>query len=124
MFQGYCTYVYTLFTPESGGKEKVFQTKTFEFDINGTKELDARKMVDFADEVNTLLKQSRLLISSDGGDWNFGPSSAEPFFERYSWLDDNPELYNDGDSLETKLNKFSDHAIFNRNLSDTMNAGR
>lgn len=124
MFQGYCTYVYTLFTPESGGKEKVFQTKTLEFDINGTKVLDARKMVDFADEVNTLLKKSRLLISSDGGDWNFGPSSAEPFFERYSWLDDNSELYNDGDGLETKLNKFSAYAIFNRNLSDKMNTGR
>jgi hypothetical protein len=118
MYQGYCTYTLSLFSPEKGAKEKVFQTKTLEFDINGAKELDARKMVDFADEVNAILKKSTLLVSSDGGYWSFGPSPAEPFFERYSWLDGFPELFKAGDSLETKLNKYSEHAISNRKLSE------
>jgi beta-lactamase regulating signal transducer with metallopeptidase domain len=115
MGQGYCTYVYSLFSPEAGGKESVSQTKTLEFDINGSKALDARKMTGFADEVNALLKSSVLLISSNGGAWSFGPASAEPFYERYSWLDGSPELFSDGDSLETKLEKYSDWAIANRN---------
>ncbi len=118
MYQGYCTYTLSLFSPEEGVKEKVFQTKTLEFDINGAKELDARKMVDFADEVNALLKKSTLLVSSDGGYWSFGPSPAEPFFEKYSWLDGFPELFKAGDSLETKLNKYSEHAVSNRKLSE------
>lgn len=112
MWQGYCTYTYTLFTLE-GGKEKVFKSNTLEFDINGTKELDALKMVAFADEVNTLLGKSILLISSEGGNFYFGLSSAEPFFELYSWLDDMSELYRNGDSLESRLKKYSEYAIFN-----------
>jgi hypothetical protein len=46
---------------------EVFQTGTLEFDINGTAELDAPKMLSFAEEVNSLLAKSTLLISSDGG---------------------------------------------------------
>jgi hypothetical protein len=118
MFQGICQYTYTVFSPEKGGKENVIQSNTLEFDVNGSKELDAAKMVAFADEVNSVLKKSTLLISSDGGAWSFGPVSAEPFFERYSWLDDNPELYEAGDNLGTRLNKYSDFALYNRKLSD------
>lgn len=106
MGQGYCTYVFSLFSPEAGGKENVLHTKTLEFDINGKEELDAKKMLAFADEINSFLNKSRLLVSSDGGAWNFGLSSAEPFFEYYSWLDWMPELYTEGDSLEVKLNKY------------------
>ena len=120
MGQGNCTYQYALFSPETGDKENVFRTNTLEFDINGSKQLDARKMVGFADEVNALLEKSILLVSSNGGAWSFGPASAEPFYERYSWLDGSPELYNDGDSLETKLGKFGDWAVENRRLSDLL----
>jgi beta-lactamase regulating signal transducer with metallopeptidase domain len=120
MGQGYCTYVYSLFSPEADGKEKVLQTMTLEFDINGSRELDARQMTDFADEVNALLKASTLLVSSDGGAWRFGPASAEPFYERYSWLDGTPELFGDSDSLETKLEKYSDWAIKNREPGDLL----
>lgn len=112
MYQGYCTYVYTLFTPEDG-RENVIRTNTLEFDVNGTKKLDVPEMIAFADEVNALLGKSTLLISSDGGSYAFGPSSPEPFFERYSWLDDYPELYEDGDSLGERLEKYSEYAIFN-----------
>lgn len=117
MYQGYCSYVYTLFTLENGS-EKTFSTNTLEFDINGTQELEAVRMIAFADEVNALLGKSTLLISSDGGTFYFGPASAEPFFERFSWLDDYPQLYENGDTLETKLNKYSEYAASNRNLSE------
>ena len=113
MFQGYCTYIYTLFTLE-GGKEKGFRTNTLEFDINGTKELDVSKMNAFADEVNALLGKSILLVSTDGGDFHYGPSSTEPFFERFSWLDEYPELFENGDDLEAQLNKFNEYAVSNR----------
>lgn len=107
MYQGGCTYTFSLFSPEKGGKEKVFRTETIAFDINGIGALNAREMVGFADEVNALLKKSTLLLSSNEGSWSLGPSSSEPFFEVYSWLDD-PGLYDlgiykKGDSLETKL---------------------
>lgn len=113
MYQGYCTYTYTLFTLK-GGKETVIQSNTLEFDINGTKELDVPKMVSFSEEVNALLGKSILLMSTDGGAYSFGPTSAEPFFERYSWLDILPKLYSEGDNLETRLIKYSQYATSNR----------
>lgn len=116
MYQGYGTYVYTLFTLE-GGKEKVYRTNTLEFDLNGTEELDVPKMVSYADEVNALLEKSILLMSTKDGTYSFGPS-AEPFYERYSWLDLMPELYEVGDDLETRLKKYSDYLISKQKLND------
>lgn len=116
MYQGYCTYVYTFFTLENG-KEKVYQTNTLEFDINGTKELDVPKMISFADEVNALLSKSILLMSTKDGAYSFGPS-AEPFYERYSWLDEMPKLYAVGDGLEMRLKKYSDYVVSNRRISE------
>lgn len=113
MYQGYCSYVYTLFTLE-GCKEQVSRTNTLEFDINGTKALDAPEMVAFADEVNALLEKSTLLLRTEGGAYAFGPSSAFDFLERYSWLDGTPDLYTDGDNLQTRLEKFSEYAVSNR----------
>jgi len=116
MYQGDCTYTYTLFTLESGS-EKVHQTKTLEFDINGTKALDAPQMVAFADEVNALLAKSTLLLSSEGGAYSFGPASADGFMEEFSWLDEDPNLeslYSPGDDLQTKLEKYSEYAVSNR----------
>lgn len=107
MWQGSCTYTYILFTLE-GADENVIGGDIIDFDINGTKELDAPKMVYFAETVNSLLDESILLVSSEGGKFTFGPSSAEPFFERYSWLDAMPELYERGDDLETRLYKYSE----------------
>lgn len=119
MGQGYCTYKYTLFTLEDG-KEKVFRTNTLEFDINGTKELDVPEMIAYADEINDLLGESVLLMSTEGGVYSFGPASAESFFERYSWLDGSPALFNHADSLETKLEKYSNWVVKNRRLSDLL----
>jgi|GEM_PF-697587 len=113
MWQGRATYTYTLFKLE-GGAEKVYQTDTLEFDINGTEPLDPQRMVGFADEVNALLQRSTLLLSSEGGAFTFGPASAKPFLETYSWLDGNPELYAEGDDLATRLQKYSDYAVSHR----------
>jgi beta-lactamase regulating signal transducer with metallopeptidase domain len=113
MFQGYCDYTYTLFTLE-GGAEKVYQTNTLEFDINGTKALDAPGMVAFADEVNALLEKSTLLLSSKDGTFTPGPASPLPFLETYSWLDDSSGLYAAGDNLAVRLQKYSDYATLNR----------
>lgn len=112
MWQGYCTYIYTLFTLENG-KEKAFRSNQLDFDINGIKKLDAPKMLAFAEEVNSLLDKSILLLSSEGGSYTFGPSSTEKFIERYSWLDATPWLYESNDDLETRLNKYSDAAFVN-----------
>jgi hypothetical protein len=113
MFQGYCTYTYTLFTLE-GGAVTVHKTNTLDFDINGTKALDAPGMVAFADEVNALLKKSTLLLSSEGGTYSFGPVSADGFMEVFSWLGEDPNLeslYSPGDDLQTKLEKYSEYAV-------------
>ncbi|ODA41917.1 hypothetical protein [Desulfosporosinus sp. BG] len=112
MWQGYCTYTYTLFTLE-GGVEHVVRSNTIGFDVNGVNKLDAPKMIAFAEEVNALLGKSTLLLSSEGGEYSFGPSSADRFFERYSWLDATPELYADGDDLKTRLVKYSEYAVSN-----------
>ena len=113
MWQGSCAYTYTLFTLE-GGVEHVVRSNTIGFDVNGVNKLDAPDMIAFAEEVNALLAKSTLLLSSEGGEYSFGPSSADRFFERYSWLDDAPELYYaDGDDLKTRLVKYSEYAVSN-----------
>ncbi|MGF7144890.1 beta-lactamase regulating signal transducer with metallopeptidase domain [Anaerotaenia torta] len=117
MYQGSCYYYYTLFTLE-GGQENIIQSNQLEFDINGTKELDVSRMIAFAEEVNELLDSSTLLMSTEGGQYTFGPSSSEDFLERYSWLDSVPKLYSDSDNLETRLSIYSDYAISNRKLSE------
>lgn len=110
MWQGYCIYTYTLFTLE-GGVEHVVRSSTIGFDINGVNKLDAPNMLAFAEEVNGLLAKSTLLLSSAGGEYSFGPSSADRFLEKYSWLDATPELYADGDDLKTRLVKYSEYAV-------------
>ncbi len=113
MFQGRCTYTYTLFTLE-GGAEHAVRSNTIEFDVNGENELDAPKMIAFAEEVNALLGRSTLLLSTEGGEFFFGPSSADRFFERYSWVNETPKLYAEGDDLQTRLEKYSEYTVSNR----------
>lgn len=113
MGQGYAEYSYTLFTLE-GGSEKIYRSNTLEFDINGINELNPPKMIAYANEVNELLEKSVLLLSSEGGEYYLGPAAPDPFFERYSWLDqitEQPELYDDDDDLQTKLTKYSKYAV-------------
>lgn len=113
MWQGGCTYTYTLFTLE-GGAEKVYGAATLEFGINGAEALNPERMTGFADEVNALLKKSTLLLSSEGGTFTLGPALSDPFLETYSWLDDYPELYDRNDDLAVRLQKYSDYAVSKR----------
>ena len=113
--QGYATYMYTLFTLEA---EKAFRINTLEFDINGIARLNPSEMIAFADEVNDLLSKSVLLLSTEGGEYHFGPTQAEPFFERYSWLNLTPELYENNDDLETRLVKYSEYAVSSHKLNE------
>lgn len=115
MGQGYAEYTYTLFTLDEG-REKIYRSNYLEFDINGVAELNPPKMTAFADEVNELLERSILLISTVGGEYYYGPASAETFFERYSWLDLTPELYDSNDNLEMKLKKYNEYAVENNKL--------
>ncbi|HBN85194.1 MAG TPA: hypothetical protein DDZ89_15275 [Clostridiales bacterium] len=108
--QGYASYTYSVFTLQNG-KEKVFQSKTIDFDILGLTPLDVTEMTAFADEINDLLSKSVLLFSSEGGEFTFGLSSSEKFYERYSWLDTYPKLYSDNDSLTDRLRKYRDHVL-------------
>ncbi|NLT15794.1 MAG: hypothetical protein GXY05_15825, partial [Clostridiales bacterium] len=85
MFQGECSYRYTLFTLENG-RENAKRTGTVEFDVNGTNLLDTDEMNSFADEVNALLKKSILLLKTEGGMPLVGPSSAEDYLEDYAVL--------------------------------------
>lgn len=117
MGQGHATYMYNLFTLD-GGDEKVYSSNNLEFDINGITKLNPSKMIAFADEVNDLLRNSVLLLSTEGGVYYFGPALADPFFERYSWLDQTPELYDSNDDLETRLVKYNEYAVSSRKLHE------
>ena len=85
MFQGECSYRYTLFTLENG-RENAKRTRTVEFDVNGTNLLDVDEMTSFSDEVNALLEKSILLLKTEGGITAIGPSSAEEYLENYAVL--------------------------------------
>ncbi|HPE16194.1 MAG TPA: M56 family metallopeptidase [Oscillospiraceae bacterium] len=87
MFQGDCSYRYTLFTLENG-QENVGRTGAAAFDVNGTNPLNVDEMTAFADEVNALLEKSVLLLSTQGGIVSVGPSDASAFMEDYAVLFD------------------------------------
>ena len=50
----------------------------------GHLDMDGARMEAFADEINALLKHSILLASTDGGELQLGPASAEPYYETYA----------------------------------------
>lgn len=106
--QGYASYSYSLFTLDNGSVY-ISRSNEIDFDILGVKEFNIPKMMAFANEINALLEKSILLLSTEGGKYYFGPSSAEQFLETYSWLEDCPELYSESDDLETRLKKYSDY---------------
>ena len=120
MEQGGGTYSYSLFTLNDNGSEHIVRSNQIEFNIYEPNRLDTDKMVSFAEEINTLLGKSTLLLSSEGGEYSFGPSSAGRLFEKYSWLDSRPELYANGDDLKTRLIKYSEHAISNDQNASTV----
>jgi hypothetical protein len=81
-------------------------------------------MLACADEINALLRESILLICSEGGEFSFGPSSSDAFYERFSWLDAFSKLYLQSDDLKTRLEKFIDYVKANRENGGFLNTAR
>ncbi|MDY2627003.1 MAG: M56 family metallopeptidase [Lachnospiraceae bacterium] len=110
MYQGYATYSFWLFTvtPDS-----CLDSGYVEFNINGTDFLPVNEMLSFADQLNSYLENSTVLISTLEGDAIVGPGSAESFYETYSWVYD-PTAFKsdikDTDTLDTALEKYSQGA--------------
>ena len=110
MYQGYATYSFWLFTvtPDS-----CLDSGYVEFNINGTDILPDNEMLSFADQLNSYLENSTVLISTLEGDAIVGPGSAESFYEKYSWVYD-PTAFKsdikDTDTLDTALEKYSQGA--------------
>ena len=68
-----------------GGREPV-RSGHVEFCVGpmGPLDLDGERMAAFADEINALLEHSTLLASTDGGEIQLGPASAEPYYEAFT----------------------------------------
>lgn len=109
MEQGGAIYTYSLFKLNDDGTEQVIRSNQIIFNIYDPHTLDATKMAEFADEINTLLNKSTLLVSSEGGEYSFGLSPGDQFLEKYSWLDSMPELYTNKDDLKTRLMKYIEY---------------
>lgn len=91
MYQGEADYHYELFTLE-GGEVHTAASRSVKFSVNPNSlptEEKLAEMNSFASEVNALLKNSIVLLSTaKEGELFLGGVSAEPFMEDYSILDD------------------------------------
>ncbi len=85
LFQGYGNYSYSLFTLE-GGVEHVVAENSIDFDVNGTERITP-EMTAFADEINALLKNSVVLVSTQNGNAIVGPASSDSCLETYDILE-------------------------------------
>ncbi len=83
--QGYGDYAYSLFTLENG-TERVVAENSIHFTVDGLERITP-EMTAFADEVNALLKNSTLLVSTQYGNAVIGPISAEGCLENYEALE-------------------------------------
>ena len=94
MYQGYCDYSYRVFSLDAEGNEIVHCENGISFDLNwgsGDNPLhtfDANSIADFTDEVNSLLAQSKLLVTTDHALTNIDPEYPQ---DELWWLkDDHP----------------------------------
>lgn len=82
---GFASYDYTLFTLENG-TETVLQEGNLDFEIRQVSQRREELMA-FADEVNGLLRNSALLLSTQDGEVTTGPESIGAHLERLSGLE-------------------------------------
>lgn len=69
--------------------------------------MDVDAIVSFVDEVNALLEQSDLIVSTLDGNKKIGSETTPVHLkETLSWLDDQGVPYSDGDTLREKLTKY------------------
>jgi len=115
MFQGSCDYYYNLIEIGEGTPPTVIRSGSVRFDVNGWEPLPVDNMVAFADEVNELLRHSTLLLSTrDGVAVAYGGDGIKLLEEAYDFLYGDPippDLYGVNDTLQTKLEKFSEYMM-------------
>ncbi|MBQ3556185.1 MAG: hypothetical protein IJA11_00095 [Oscillospiraceae bacterium] len=77
---GCAFYCYELFSLDEKGKEVLLNRSEIEFDVNfggAHQSFDPKQIADFLEEVHTLLKDSRLLLSTQDFQFRSGGSGAE-----------------------------------------------
>ena len=111
MYQGYATYTYELFSLDEKGTPVIKQENSVSFDVNwGTpmhESFDAEAVADFMDELNGLLAQSKLLVTTDPDLEGIDPDHPQ---DNLWWLQDETQcggyLYDESLSLRENLLAF------------------
>ena len=114
MSTGMAEYHYELFYLDAREDlgERLVKTSSVSFSVMP---LDAasngQEMADFAEEVNALLAQSTLLLSTQDGEPVVGPAPGGDYLEEYSFINDCAELFN---GQETLAERIAIYAEYNR----------
>lgn len=107
MYQGYATYTYELFSLDEEGNPVTKQENSVSFDVNwGTpmhESFDAEAVADFMDELNGLLAQSKLLVTTDPDLEGIDPDHPQ---DNLWWLQDETQCggYRYDESLSLREN--------------------
>lgn len=108
MYQGYAAYAYSLYSFENG-VENIVAGDSVEFSINGDEPIDAHALAKFADELNEYLEKSYLIISTTGGEFKGPGTELSEMYEDYDWLYEAGLTYEPGETLQQRIQKYSDH---------------
>lgn len=104
MYQGYATYAYELFSLDKSGNPVTKQENSVSFDVNwGTplhESFDGEAIADFMDELNGLLAQSKLLVTTDTALDGIDPDHPQ---DNLWWLQDGAFAYDENLSLRENL---------------------
>lgn len=107
MYQGYATYAYELFSLDKSGNPVTKQENSVSFDVNWGiplhESFDAEAIADFMDELNGLLAQSKLLVTTDTALDGIDPDHPQ---DSLWWLQDETQCggYRYDDSLSLREN--------------------
>lgn len=104
MYQGYATYAYELFSLDKSGNPVTKQENSVSFDVNwGTplhESFDGEAIADFMDELNGLLAQSKLLVTTDTALDGIDPDHPQ---DNLWWLQHGDFAYDESLSLRENL---------------------
>nr|WP_325211920.1 hypothetical protein [uncultured Oscillibacter sp.] len=104
MYQGYASYTYELFYLDGAGEEQVVREGSVNFDMNFNElheRFEPEEIAAFLEEVHGLLKDSELLLTTEGGNFRSGGPGAEFKDDLADWTDN--ELYDESKSLEENI---------------------
>lgn len=114
MSTGLANYWYEVIYFDEDNKEVSVMSDNVEFSDNlslwNDVGMDVDEMVAFADEINGLLDESVLLVSTIGGRLQYSEDedNGPKYVERYDFLNMFESLFLPGDDLHTRLTKFRD----------------